>query len=145
MLSVVAIMPVLLWAGYTDFKSRTISNKVGILLVVIAITEMLFFNQYFLISLAERLAVGFLFLFVFLFIYFTNSKISGGGDLKLLSATGFCTGFSMFYVLFFACITGLIYAFIKHQKGERIFNLSVPMGSCMAVGAFVFVAFNHVI
>jgi len=144
MLNVYIILPVLFYAGYTDFKSRAISNKVSIILVTTGIIEIAFFSQYFRVTVAERLAVGLLFLFVFLIIYKINPNISGGGDLKLLSSAGFCLGFDMFYVLFFGCITGIAYALIIRRKGERLRAISVPMGTCVAVGAFIFVIFNFV-
>ena len=145
MLSVIVILPILLWAGYTDFKSRIISNKVSIVLLIIGITEIIFFPPYIPISIKERLLVSLLFLLVFVLLYIFRPNISGGGDLKLFSSVGFCIGINLFPVLFFACIIGIIYALIKWRKGESFLKIQLPMASCVAAGSIIFIILSYVL
>jgi len=142
MLSVIIILPVLLWAAYTDFRYRTISNKASVILVIVGITEIAFFRPFFPVSTIERLIVCFVFLIVFLMLYKIKPGVSGGGDLKLFASTGFCTGLHTFYILFLASIIGIIYALITRKKGGRFLSMAAPMGSCMAAGAIVFVVLH---
>lgn len=130
MLSLITTLPILLYVGYTDFKRREIENIASILLLLIGIVQAAFPQSFFGVSLFERFTVGFGIFVVLLILYKIRPEASGGGDLKLFSALGFCIGTLFFYVLFFSCLIGLIYAGITRKKG-------VPMGGAVALTSII--------
>ena len=128
MRSLMVTLPVLVYAGYTDWKTRTIKNRVSLTLLATAAVQTVFLYDFFGIPVRERLFVGLGFL-VFLFaLYVLKPEALGGGDLKLLSSLGFCIGHVQVYVLSFALAFALAY-----MKATR--SASAPMGSAVAAGA----------
>lgn len=124
-------IPVLICIGVSDWKKRIIPNEIVFLLIAIAGIELLFAGQLQSnISLSERTLGMLIPTVVLFFIYLINPRASGGGDLKLIAALGFCIGKSLIAVLFIACIGGLFHCLIFREK-------EAPFGSYILLGAIV--------
>lgn len=114
------ILIFLAYAGYVDYKKRTIPTEIVLVLYTCAV---LFSSA----SAIERIA-GFLIPALPLFLFALNCKSIKGGDIKYLSAVGAYFGLTAFAeIMFFATLTAVLWSVAKKEK-------SVPLALFIAVG-----------
>lgn len=115
-------------AGITDMKKRIIPDWTWIAVLLVGCVSAFFFEiPYF--SLTERI-LGLLLPGLSLLIIAVKCGGVGGGDIKLMSAMGFCFGmFGLAIILIFAAIPAGIYSFATKQR-------SVPLAVFLCIGFF---------
>ena len=137
MMEILVVLPVLAYAGYTDFRHGIIGNPVSVLLLLIGLTE-IFFPVVFHIPVTERVLIALLAFAVLYLAYRLKPGSAGGGDVKLFSSLGFCLGVHLLPVIILSCIAGIIYWFITK-------NNKIPMGSAAFLGALLFAVSEKII
>ncbi|HWQ77870.1 MAG TPA: A24 family peptidase, partial [Anaerovoracaceae bacterium] len=104
----------------TDYRRREIEDKVPIAIMAVSIIAMVILpkDSALYIPLIERIVM----LAVFGIMAFLPNDI-GGGDIKLLMATGFCFGFAgSLFIMLLSAIEAVILRFSKNMK-------NVPLAS----------------
>ena len=118
------ITALLLYAGYSDYKTRRIPDAVVLILYLAAI----FLSK---VPTIERI-VGFLIPALPLFFVALKTDKLKGGDVKFLSAAGAFYGiYGLAVILGIATPAAVIYSMCRKEK-------SVPLAAFMAVGGVVF-------
>lgn len=107
-IALIVFWAVLLWAALYDWKHRIIPDTASVLTAVSGFLIL----QSPIDSLIGSLAGGGL-LFVMAMI---NPNWVGGGDIKLLAGIGTAFGWSVLWVLWIACLIGLIFLWISRKK-----------------------------
>lgn len=104
-------------AAWSDFKEKYVSNKLVLIMLaawLILLTPQLFYHTEVALAAALNGVLGFLAAgFLFLLVYFISRKGLGGGDVKLMAASGLYLGINgvfptMLWGAILASITGLI-------------------------------------
>jgi len=135
---IIAILPVLFYAGYTDYRYRIIHNKASVFLIIIGAAEVLFFNEFFHTSLTERLLISVSVFLLFYLAYRLKPGSTGGGDVKLFASLGVCLGIKVLTVLILSCIAGIVYWAVTKDK-------KIPMGSAAFAGAILAVVLENIV
>ena len=121
------------YGAVTDFKRREIEDKVSIAIMAISIIAIIILpsDSVLYIPLTER--------FVMLVVFFIASVIPagvGGGDMKLLMATGFCFGFAgSAFILILTAVGAVIIGMTKKVK-------AVPLASVMLFPTILLLSFS---
>lgn len=128
----IAVLPLMLYAGYKDMKHRIIPDKVHIILIFIGLSNILLLDQssIFYLSVSERIA-GLVPAAILFFIYILGKDV-GGGDLKIIGSAGFCMGIhGIMIILLISCIGGiLVFLFRKEER--------IPLATFMAIGTIIY-------
>jgi leader peptidase (prepilin peptidase)/N-methyltransferase len=118
----------LVWAAITDYRKRIIPDWTWIVLLLIGITSA-FLLPY--PTLVQRIA-GFLLPGLCLFLLALKYGGVGGGDIKLIAATGFCFGLNALAVILLAALLpACIYTKATRQR-------NVPLATFLCIGFFVY-------
>jgi Flp pilus assembly protein protease CpaA len=115
-----------IYGAYTDYKRREIENIVPIIIMAVSVIAIFLLpeNSVLYIPTKERTIM----LAVLGVISFIPNGI-GGGDMKLLMATGFCFGFTgSLFILLLAAVESVALRQIKKMK-------QVPLASVMLLPA----------
>lgn len=120
---------VLAYASFCDIKTKTIPDKVHILIIIVALINLNILN-----SIIGLLLVPIPF--------FTTALIKGGGigggDVKFMGANGFFLGVKGGFI---ASIIGLTLAvvanFIYYKIKKKDKNISFPLAPYLSIGCFL--------
>lgn len=117
-MSIIFVLPALIYAGITDWKKRLIPNSAVMVLLGIGLVEIFFSSSLiFCITIGERIMGMFIPGMVLFFVYVINPKLSGGGDLKLLASLGLCIGiYNLAGVMAVTCICGVAHCCVFKEK-----------------------------
>lgn len=144
----VIVVSLLLWMGYYDFKTKTISDKLVLLMFGFGIVNLICFSSGilpFVIAL-----VLFVLLFVYNFVGFRKGMV-GGGDVKLFSVIPFVfpathsafTAYAFFYVLILTALLSIIFYIISRfvlkneAKESKKIPMAFPLGIASLIVAFI--------
>jgi leader peptidase (prepilin peptidase)/N-methyltransferase len=124
----------LLWAAITDFKKRIIPDWTWIAIVLFGgISAFLIPYP----ALSQRI-VGFLLPGFCLFFLAIKYGGVGGGDIKLMSAMGFCFGlYGLASILCFALPPAYLYAKVTRQR-------SVPLAVFLFIGFLLYMGVLYI-
>ncbi len=127
----------MVWAAITDFKKRIIPDWTWITILLIGGVSAFFFKTPYLL-LFDRIA-GFLLPAASLLIIAIKYGGVGGGDIKLVSALGFCFGiYGLMAILLFAVIPACIYSVVTKQR-------NVPLAVFLCAGYFTYVILTYLL
>ena len=116
-------------AGISDWKKRVIPNYAPLLLFVLGLVKTILFYQPYTLFLS---IAGFIIPSVIIIIGYHLGKNVGGGDLKIMAATGFLFGLiNICFILLPTFIFGTVYSAVKRES-------VVPLGTFLAVGVVIY-------
>ena len=123
---------ILLCVAWQDYKTRTIHNKFHIIIFSLAIVQMLFIPDYRIMDrLIGMLAVSVPMLLLALLI----PGAFGGGDIKLMAASGFFLGTSsILCAITLAIIAGSVYGIVMLKNKKRNRKDQFAFGPFLAIG-----------
>lgn len=123
-----AFLGLLLWAGLSDYKTRTIPNLCTLFLLILSVGYAVY--VIFTGTVADIIAQFILLpLSVVLFIFWTKGKM-GGGDVKLLVPSMLFYGIIWFFAAF---LVSIVTAFIAGNKMKT----KIPLATYFFIGAAV--------
>lgn len=115
-----------------DMVTMTIPNKVVIAMFIVAVISIFVYND---LSIISRIIGFFDVSLPLLIITMAINGAFGGGDIKLMAATGIFLGWKLnLFALFVAIITGGIYGIVLLIKGGKNKNSHFAFGPFLAVG-----------
>lgn len=132
------VLLLLFQIGKTDWETKTIPNKWSVLLAVIGfIYGHLIFRMPIVEQFFGMLAVSGL----LLFLVFLKPGTIGGGDIKLMAASGLMLGIKANFVSFYVGLLGAtVYIIIQFLRGKIRWETKFPLGPFLCAGiATVFV------
>lgn len=123
---------ILLCVAWQDYKTRIIRNKFHIIIFSLAIVQMLLIPEY---SMPDRL-IGMLAVSVpMLLLTLLIPGGFGGGDIKLMAASGFFLGTSsILCAMNLAIIAGSVYGIIMLKNRKRDRKDQFAFGPFLAIG-----------
>lgn len=123
-----AFLGLLLWAGISDYKTRTIPNLCNLILLILSVGYAVY--VIFTGTTADIIAQFILLpLSILMFILWTRGKM-GGGDVKLLVPSMLFYGIIWFFAAFFVSIVTALIA------GNKM-KTKIPLATYFFVGAVV--------
>lgn len=121
-LMVLVLLPVVLvYVSYTDIKERRIPNTITHPCIVVLFVARLIWD-------GPIAFLGLLPALLFLILFFVNSNWIGAGDVKLLAVIGLCMPFDMISILFWMCISSLVFVRWIRQTSHTL-----PLAPFMAI------------
>jgi len=112
-------------AGVTDLRKRIIPDYVPLLLLLIGLVRIIIFYQPYLLFLSS---VGLVVPSIIILIGHKKGGKVGGGDLKIVAASGFLFGIiDLCFILLVALISGGVYYAVKRAS-------IIPLGAFLAIG-----------
>jgi leader peptidase (prepilin peptidase)/N-methyltransferase len=125
--------------AWIDFKHQIIPDSMwisifvgGIFIVIDAVINGEFSKEYIISKLIGLFTISGLFLIVGLL---SGGRAMGGGDVKLMAATGFVLGWKAVIVsLFFAAIAGVVFSFFRKIFTKQEMRGVIPFGPFLAIG-----------
>ena len=123
---------ILLCVAWQDYKTRIIRNKFHIIIFSLAIVQMLLISEY---RITDRL-IGMLVVSVpMLLLTLLIPGGFGGGDIKLMAASGFFLGTSsILCAMNLAIIAGSVYGIIMLKNRKRDRKDQLAFGPFLAIG-----------
>lgn len=123
---------ILLCVAWQDYKTRIIHNKFHIIIFSLAFVQMLFIPEYRMLDrLIGMLVVSAPMLFLTLLI----PGAFGGGDIKLMAASGFFLGMRLILcAMILAIIAGSTYGIIMLKNKKRDRKDQFAFGPFLAIG-----------
>lgn len=126
-----AIIVCLVLSGYSDYKTRTVSNVYPIAILLLG-----FFTP------AETWLSKILGLILPMLLIIILNKItkqhSGGADIKMCLALGFAFGFAPFaFIIFGAALLAVIVSIIKRRAPKE----TIPMCTYLAISAIFYILY----
>jgi len=119
----------LTYAAMIDFRTRTIPDRIPVLIILIGLIEME--------PISSVLGLMLVPLPYFIMALLKENSI-GGGDIKLMGACGFYLGLQAGYV---ASISGLMLAIIIHfaysMIGNKKATKNIPLGPYLGAGCII--------
>jgi len=128
----ILLLILLLSASYTDIKKREISPAICIMIALISFLDFKVANLFgFLSALPLLIIAGFI-----------SPNRLGGGDIKLVAATGLVLGitrtnFALILGLLIQILVFILVGFIKKIKGQEVRGFSLPLAPCLSLGFLV--------
>ena len=128
----VIYIAILLCVAWQDYKTRIIRNKFHIIIFSLAIVQMLLISEY---RITDRL-IGMLAVSVpMLLLTLLIPGGFGGGDIKLMAASGFFLGTrSVLCAMILAIIAGSVYGIIMLKNRKRDRKDQFAFGPFLAIG-----------
>ena len=123
---------ILVCVAWQDYKTRIIRNKFHIIIFSLAIVQMLLISEY---RITDRL-IGMLAVSVpMLLLTLLIPGAFGGGDIKLMAASGFFLGTSsILCAMILAIIAGSVYGIIMLKNRKRDRKDQFAFGPFLAIG-----------
>ena len=123
---------ILLCVAWQDYKTRIIRNKFHIIIFSLAIVQMLLISEY---RITDRL-IGMLAVSVpMLLLTLLIPGGFGGGDIKLMAASGFFLGTSsILCAIILAIIAGSVYGIVMLKNKKRNRKDQFAFGPFLAIG-----------
>lgn len=116
------------WAAYTDYKSRIIPNTAALINIIAAI---LIFKSNLINNGHLWLALS---MFAVMFIMWLF-RLTGAGDVKLLSSLVLLLGYNAFFAIFFALVLFITAGYIKTRKTtENFWKFKMPLAPFLIPG-----------
>ncbi|MGB4660141.1 MAG: A24 family peptidase [Mobilitalea sp.] len=117
------------YAAYTDIKKREIPPIICCLVVAISFLD---FKAVHLLGILAALP------FLIIAVWIAPNRL-GGGDIKLVAATGLVLGlqgtnYGIIIGLIFQVLAFCIYALIKKIKRQEARSISLPLAPCLTIG-----------
>ena len=137
----VIYIAILLCVACQDYKTRIIRNKFHIIIFSLAIVQMLLIPEYRMLDrLIGMLAVSAPMLLLTLLI----PRAFGGGDIKLMAASGFFLGMRLILcAMILAIIAGSVYGIIMLKNRKRDRKDQFAFGPFLAIGLAIAVFWGN--
>lgn len=129
----------LIVTAWIDFKTQIIPDSMwvsifvgGIFIVIDSLVNKTFTKEFIISKVIGLFAVSGLF---FLIGVISKGRAMGGGDVKLMAATGFVLGWKAVIVsLFLAAIAGVVFSFFRKIFTKQEMRGVIPFGPFLAIG-----------
>ncbi len=127
----------------TDMYEQIIPDGCIVAAIVVRFVFYFIFDSFswssFLGLLIDGLSVSLPLLFLVLIMEkILKKEAMGGGDIKLVFVTGLYLGWQLnLLMLLFACIIGIVFAYVQLQKEEEGEGTAIPFGPSLAIGSIL--------